>query len=125
MPSETILLVDDDHQLRELLARALEREGYRLLKAEDVLDALRLSLRHQEPIHLLLTDVVMPMMSGWSVYEFVSSVHPETKVLYISGHSLEQLARRPALRGNNFLQKPFSIKSLHSQVRKVLDSSPA
>jgi DNA-binding NtrC family response regulator len=122
MGGETILLVDDDTQLRELLAGALEREGYLVLKARDVLDAMRLSLSHRGAIHLLLTDVVMPLMSGWSVYEFVSTLHPESKALFISGKSPESLRRRPALQANHFLQKPFSVKSLHSEVRKALDA---
>ena len=85
--SETIMLVEDEEALRMMVQSILERRGYKVLAPKEVKEALALSENHQGPIHLLLTDVVMPKMSGRESAEQVISRHPNTKVIYLSGYT--------------------------------------
>ena len=121
--SETILLVEDETQVRELVAQVLQASGYTVLTAADPAAALTLSDRHPGPIHLLLTDVVMPEMSGRELCQRLKSLRPRTRVLYMSGYTDEALGRHGVLAPGTFLlQKPFRVGALGQKVREVLDA---
>jgi CheY-like chemotaxis protein len=120
--SETILLVEDNTQVRELARRVLQRQGYTLLEAKDGEEALRLAGDYSAPIHLLLTDVVMPGMSGTALAEQLAKTHPELKTLYMSGYTDEAIAHHGVLAPDvEFLSKPFSPLDLARKIRAVLD----
>ena len=121
--SETILLVEDEEEVRDLAREFLEASGYTVLNAHDAGEALTMAERHADPIHLLLSDVVMPQMSGREVAGRLAVTRPDTKVLYMSGYTDDAVVRHGALeRGISFLQKPFTVYSLGRKVREVLDS---
>ena len=120
--TETILLVEDNEQVRELAYAILKRQGYTVLMAVNGEAALKSLAKHNGPVHLLLTDVVMPGMNGRVLYEKASQQHPEMKALYMSGYTDNVIAHRGVLdQGVQFIQKPFSVKSLAAKVREVLD----
>jgi two-component system cell cycle sensor histidine kinase/response regulator CckA len=120
---ETILLVEDDAEVRDLARRVLQRQGYTLLQAEDGQTAMQMAAKHSGPFHLLLTDVVMPGMSGTALAEQLTQTHPHLKVLYMSGYADNAIVQRSLLEpGVAFLQKPFTPTDLARKVRKVLDS---
>jgi len=120
--SETILVVEDDEMLRKMAERMLEGSGYRVLTARDGKEALEILGSHGGPIHLMLTDVVMPGMSGRDLSEQLKSTVPEIKVLYMSGYTNDTIADHGILEKDvEFIQKPFSRKDLASKVREVLD----
>jgi two-component system cell cycle sensor histidine kinase/response regulator CckA len=120
--SETVLLVEDEDIVRGLVTEILETAGYTVLGAADGNEALELAERYQGPIHLLLTDVVMPKMSGRDLAERLIAAHGETKVLYTSGYTDTAIVDRGVLQpGTEFLQKPFSFAALTQKVRHVLD----
>ncbi len=120
--TETILLVEDDAYVRELARRVLQRQGYTVLEAEDSQEALRLFLTHTAPIHLLLTDVVMPGISGKALAEQLTQTKPNLKVLFMSGYTDDAIMRHGVLDpGIAFLQKPFNPTALIRKVRTVLD----
>ena len=120
--SETVLLVEDEDIVRGLVSEILETAGYTVLGAADGNTALELAERHPGPIHLLLTDVVMPKMSGRDLAERLIAAHGETKVLYTSGYTDTAIVDRGVLQpGTEFLQKPFSFAALTQKVRHVLD----
>jgi CheY-like chemotaxis protein len=120
--SETVLLVEDDRTVRVLASEMLELNGYTVLQARDGREALELVRRHGHPIHLLLTDVVMPQMSGRKLAEGIASVHPGIRVLYMSGYTDGVIAHHGVLdAGVAYLQKPFTADLLARKVREVLD----
>jgi len=120
--SETILLVEDETVVRQLVAEILETSGYAVLVAGDGPSALELLRRHNDPIDLLLTDVVMPGMSGPEVAQAVTSMRPGTQVLYMSGYTDSAIGHHGVLEpGIAFLQKPFSADDLTRKVRSLLD----
>ena len=119
---ERILLVDDDAGVRDVVAFTLRRDGYEVDEERDGPSALELLRRHNEPIDLLLTDVVMPGMSGPDVAAAVSSLRPGTHVLYMSGYTDSAIVHHGVLEpGIAFLQKPFSADDLTRKVRSLLD----
>jgi len=118
---ETILLVEDDEAVRRLARRALREKGYVLLEAANGDEALRLSESHQQAIHLLVTDMVMPRMSGRDVAERLSFTRPAMRVLYMSGYAEDVIRRRGLPVGARMLQKPFTTDLLAREVRDVLD----
>jgi PAS domain S-box-containing protein len=121
--SETILLVEDEEIVREVAERILVYQGYKVLVARDANDALRLCETHEGPIHLMVTDVVMPQMSGRALAEQVVHLRPETKVLYVSGYTDNAIVHHGVLEeGTAFLGKPFTPDALAKKVREVLDS---
>ncbi len=120
--TETILLVEDNDAVRKMTCQALERYHYRVITAENGEQGLEYIKRHQEPIHLLLTDVVMPGINGRELYERLIAIRPEVKVLYMSGYTDDVIAHRGVLNaGVSFIPKPFSINALATKVRDVLD----
>jgi two-component system, cell cycle sensor histidine kinase and response regulator CckA len=121
--SETVLLVEDEAVVRDLLREVLETTGYRVLEAVDGVDALDVAGEHAGTIDLLLTDVVMPKMSGRDLAERFRGLRPDTKILYTSGYN-DALADNGVLApGTEFLQKPFTFAELTNKVRHVLDAA--
>jgi DNA-binding NtrC family response regulator len=121
--SETVLLVEDDEMVRNLTRRMLAGRGYTVLTASRGEDALGVVERHGGPIDLLVTDVVMPGMSGRDVARRVAALRPEVKVLYLSGYTDDAIVRHGMLEpGIAFVQKPFSGDMLARKVRELLDA---
>jgi two-component system, cell cycle sensor histidine kinase and response regulator CckA len=121
--SETVLVVEDSKSVRDIARRVLERQGYRVLDASLASDALQLATASDGPIHLLLTDVIMPEMSGRVLAEKFALLQPKSKVLYMSGYTDDAVIRHGVLRAKTaFLQKPFTAEALARRVREVLDS---
>lgn len=124
--SETILLVEDESTVRKFLNNVLTHVGYRVIQAEDGKRALEISGEYAEPIHLLLTDVMMTNMGGRELADKIVRNRPAMKILFMSGYAEEVLPRGWEGRdGVEFLQKPFSPGLLAQRVRSVLDSSRA
>src|ERR1017187_3723504 len=122
---ETILLVEDETNLRRLARQYLETQGYKILEAEDGAAALQIVAGHQGTIDLLLTDVIMPRMNGRELAAHVSKLLPDLRVLYMSGYTENAVGQDGTLdAGINLLQKPFSLPALKDRVREVLDSEP-
>jgi CheY-like chemotaxis protein len=122
---ETILLVEDEENLRQLTRQSLELQGYTVIDAPDGATAIRLSRSHKGPIHLLLTDVIMPGMNGRELANQVSSNRPEIKVLYMSGYTENHIGHNGTLdQGITLLQKPFTLPALQAKVREVLNTPP-
>ncbi len=123
--SETILLVEDEEAVRTLAREALEEAGFQVLEARHGVEALTVSQQHHGRIHLLLTDVVMPEMSGRVLAGRLASQRPTLKVLYMSGYTDNAIIHQGVLDpGTSFLPKPFSPDTLVRKVRAVLDSPP-
>ncbi len=123
---ETVLLVEDEPVVRRLVAEILETNGYTVLQAADGPSVLEVARRHSGAIDLLLTDVVMPGMSGPEVAQSVTSMRPGTHVLYMSGYTDSAIDRHGVLEpGIAFLQKPFSTDDLTRKVRALLDDTAA
>ncbi len=119
--TETVLVVEDEAGVRSLIRLALESAGYAVLETEDPESALVACTNHDGPIHLLLTDVVMPNMSGPVVAEKVANLRPGIKVLFMSGYTDDAVVRRGVLSSNKpFIQKPFSPAELRQKIREVL-----
>ncbi|MGC4116744.1 MAG: response regulator [Myxococcales bacterium] len=123
--SETVLVVEDERQLLELARRTLEGQGYQVLAAGTPKVALQSLAGHPGPVHLLLTDVVMPEMSGPDLWEQLRASHPDLRCVFMSGYSDEALrARLRAEQGIPFLQKPFEVGDLAAVIRRALDAPP-
>ena len=122
---ETVLLVEDDVEVRSLTRTMLEREGYRVLEARDGLDACRIAKEHGDPIHVLLTDVIMPDMNGKQLAESVRALRPNCMVLYMSGYTDDVIAQHGIIdRSASYIQKPFGRNELLHKIAEVL-STPA
>ncbi len=120
---ETILLVEDEEQVRKLAHRVLERAGYAVVTAPEGQAAVALANRHPGPIHLLVVDMMLPGLSGRELAAQLTIHRPAIKVLYISGTTDDAIARHRVLApGTEFLQKPFALGQLLQKVRKVLDA---
>lgn len=123
--TQTVLLVEDEEAVRELVRDILELQGYTVLGAHEGGEALQLCEQYDGPIHLIITDVVMPGMTGRELVEHVSSMRPETSVLYMSGYTDDAIVRHGVLEpGTNFLQKPFTPDALARKVHAVLSALP-
>ena len=123
--AETILLVEDESEVRTLARDLLRQHGYTVLEAATPAEALEIGEHHRDPIHLLITDVVMPRMSGREVAERLLALRPDLRVLYISGYPEDVLAPHD-LDGTDraLLAKPFTAETLARAVRRVLDATP-
>ena len=117
-----MLLVEDEPGVLALARHVLQLHGYTVLEASNGEKAVRMAGQHQGTIHLLVTDVVMPGMNGRQVAERVAALHPETKVLFLSGYTDDAVVRNGVLHAETaFLQKPFTPAALAQKVREVLD----
>jgi two-component system cell cycle sensor histidine kinase/response regulator CckA len=120
---ETILLVDDEAQVRAFLAKVLGITGYRVMVAADGEDALSMSEGFGGTIHLLITDVMMPNMNGKELADRLCALRPEIKVLFISGYRRADLWPDDVCEDvTDWLPKPFTPTQFHSKVREILDS---
>jgi PAS domain S-box-containing protein len=123
--SETVLVVEDDDQLRKLIAQVLQTQGYRTLEASCGDDALVIYKEGKESIHLLLTDVVMPRMGGVELVKRCREIGRDFKVLYMSGYAESVMIHPEGLATRmNYIRKPFTVHSLAKKVREVLDQEP-
>jgi CheY-like chemotaxis protein len=123
--TETVLLVEDEGAVRVLVRRVLDRNGYRVLEASSGPDALRLLESNSEPVHMLLTDVVMPGMSGRELADRLAPEYPQMKILYMSGYTDEAIVHHGVLdQGIALIEKPFTPEVLLRQVREILDAVP-
>ena len=119
---ETILVAEDEQTVRELVGRLLSTQGYEVLAAADGAEALRICREHAETIDLLLTDMVMPGMSGPELAAQALVVRPSMKILYMSGYTEYAVVNQGVLeRVQAFIWKPFSNAALAEKVRRVLD----
>jgi CheY-like chemotaxis protein len=123
--SETILLVEDEEMVRRLGRTVLQNNGYNVLEASNGEEGLRIAQEHgAKQIHLMVTDVVMPRMSGRELADCLEPIRPEMKVLYMSGYTDDAIIRHGVLeQGMAFIQKPFAPDALLRKVRDVLDES--
>jgi PAS domain S-box-containing protein len=122
---ETVLLVEDEEAIREVTGRILARHGYRVISVASGPEAIAVTTRRQDDIHLLLTGVLLPQMPGKEVADRLSVLRPDIRVLYLSGHAQPVLGARGTLQdGAALLQKPFSEAVLLCKVREVLDARP-
>jgi CheY-like chemotaxis protein len=121
--TETILLVEDEDAVRSLAAKVLRGRGYAVLEARLGPEALRIAAGHQAPIHLLLTDVVMPEYSGAELAKKLTGSRPDLRVLYMSGYTDEAIIHHGVLSANiAYLQKPFTPDVLAAKVKEVLSA---
>ena len=121
---ETVLLVEDEDAVRALAREVLRRHGYVVLEARHGVDALRVAERHPDDIHLMVTDVVMPHMSGRELAGRLGTVRPNIKILFMSGYTDHALMDQDLSAGAAFLQKPFTPEVFARKVRRMLDAEP-
>lgn len=123
--NETLLVVEDDEVVRNLTRKMLETRGYHVLAAAGGREALALAAQHAEPLPLLITDVIMPEMSGRELAQRLAQLRPDMQVIYVSGYTGETIMHHGVLEpGVHFLQKPFTADVLALKVRQLLDNRP-
>ena len=121
--TETILLVEDEDSVRSAVRRILEKQGYSVLEAHHGGEALRLSAEFEGPIHLVVSDLMMPEMSGREFAGRLTLTRPKTRVLFMSGYTDDEVVRRGLVEGDSaFIQKPFTLEHLARKVRMALES---
>jgi signal transduction histidine kinase/CheY-like chemotaxis protein len=121
--NETILAVEDNPEVRNLVRLLLKKQGYNVLIAQDANTAIDISGKHNGTIDLLITDVVIPGMNGMLLYEKIRTTRPDIKILYMSGYTSSIIAPDGRLdKGINFIQKPFSIQDFTKKIRDVIDN---
>ena len=122
---ETILVVDDEEYIRELVGAILAIEGYNVVEADGGAQALRIAEEFPGRIHLMLSDVVMSPMGGSELAKKISPIRPDMKIIFISGYPEDDSVRFEAVRTGMFLAKPFTPKALVQKIRTILDAVPA
>ena len=121
--SENVLVVEDEESVRELVLATLKRHGYTVLEASNGDEALDMVQQCGQPIHMMISDVVMPGLGGRELAKKVGALHPDMKVLFVSGYTEDAIQHHGVLdAGTTFLQKPFTLDALARKVREVLDS---
>lgn len=128
MRAETVLLVEDEQAVRRATAEFLALQGYTVLEAKDGVDALSVAKNHASTIHLVVSDVVMPNMSGGQLAKELAQLRPDTKLLFVSGYAGKTVLDHKVVDlETNFLQKPYTLKQLSLKVRAALhmDANPA
>ena len=121
--TETVLLAEDDQGVRRIAREFLKMKGYQVLEAGNATEALQIARDCPGPIHLLLTDIVMPGLKGEELVERVMSIRPDLKVLYMSAYTEDAIVNLGILApGTNFIEKPFGPEDLARKVRKVLEA---
>ena len=119
--SETVLVAEDDGAVRDIMYRILQSNGYSVLKAASGEEALKISEKHEAPIHLLVSDVILPYISGPTLAKRLTAARPELKVLFMSGYADDRVVRQGVMEpGLAFLLKPFTADILARKVREVL-----
>ncbi|MEM9400290.1 MAG: PAS domain S-box protein, partial [Verrucomicrobiota bacterium] len=122
--SETILVVEDEQAMLDMTKSMLTRLGYNTLSSHSPHDAIRVAKDYQKPIHILMTDVVMPEMNGYDLSKKIVEIHPNIAVLFMSGYSADVLKSQKDFQGECFmLQKPFSIKDMKAKICETLEAS--
>jgi DNA-binding NtrC family response regulator len=122
-PYETILLVEDNEEIRKLAMEFLAKQGYKVLEACHGDDGLSICKQHQGPIDLVLTDVVLPGIDGQELVEHLLTLRPGMKVVYMSGYPIDLITHQSISETKKvFLQKPFKLDALGQKVREALDS---
>ena len=122
--AETLLIVENEAAIRNLLQMALRKSGYTVLAAESGREALDVVNTHTGPIHLLITDVMMPDIDGPELVRRLSAIRPETQTLFMSGYMDDALGEQGVLPSTvNFIQKPFSPRTIAQKVRDILDGT--
>jgi two-component system, cell cycle sensor histidine kinase and response regulator CckA len=120
---ETILIVEDEDGVRELMWKILTDQGYTVLEARHGRDALTVAAEYEHPIQLLVSDVVMPEMGAGELADQLLATRPGMKVLFVSGYTNDEVIRRGVSRkGTAFMQKPFQAEELTRRIREVLDA---
>lgn len=121
--ARTVLLVEDEPEIRRFVARILVAQGCQVLEAQDGGHALAMCREHPDPIHLLITDVVIPDTNGPELAAFIQSLRPQVRVLYMSAFDMDQLVQGFGLnRSGALLRKPFSAEALLQKVRDLLEA---
>jgi CheY-like chemotaxis protein len=119
--TETVLLVEDEESVRQLVRETLAAKGYRVMEAQNGESGVAAAAQHDGKIDLVITDVVMPGMGGRELVKQLAQTRPETKVLYLSGYTEDAILNEDTIEsGAAFLQKPFTLQNLSSKVREVL-----
>ncbi len=119
---ETILIIEDDANVRRFVIRALVKFGFSVLEAHDFESALRIVKEQKTPIHLILSDVIMPKMNGPDIVKELKKYYPQARVLYMSGYNDDIISHQGILNPNvHFIQKPFVLENLIEKIRNVLD----
>jgi CheY-like chemotaxis protein len=122
--SETVLLVEDEESVRELVRETLCSKGYTVMEASDGVSGMKVAETYQGKIDILVTDVVMPGMSGRDLAQRISASRPDIRVLYLSGYTEDAIIHEGVLDpGTAFLQKPFTLQALARKVRDVLSGA--
>ncbi len=120
--TETILLVDDEETIIDIIGMALKMFGYQVLFAKGGDEAIQVYRPQQGQISLVILDMLMPKMSGAMVFDFLKKINPEVRVLLTSGYNYDEDAAKIIERGaNGFIQKPFGVKELAKKIRDILD----
>jgi response regulator RpfG family c-di-GMP phosphodiesterase len=122
--TETVLVVEHEASVRDVIVDVLAMHGYRVLEAADGDAAVRVSEDHPEAIHLLVVDVVMPGVSGEELLARIAALRPDVRAVYVSGYPDELVRQHGVIgAGRSFLQKPFTVEGLARKVRETLDAT--
>ncbi|MGI8988252.1 MAG: response regulator [Bryobacteraceae bacterium] len=121
-PHETILVVDDEPIVRRLVREMLTISGYGVVEASGGHEALEMVRGLRQPVHLLLTDIIMPRMDGHELARKLAHLHPETRVLFMSGYATDSNIKKVTAMGGQCIPKPFSLPDLTKTVREILDA---